>query len=959
MPNISSGNSQLNVYYQNVRSLKSKADIFLPNISATDHDVICLSETWFDSSVYSSEFFPPNFNVIRSDRDAIATGRSKGGGVLIAIKDTFISAPIETSVFRNVPLVDIVGCKIIYRTRSLFVFAVYIPPNISLAELQLFLEAFEECLLDVGDVLVVGDFNIPNFTGSLSDARSGLLHDFLSFAGLLQVNNVLNCNNRILDLVLHNVDNCMVENENSPLTNLDPYHPALNITIELKCGRSERFPFSNRQKLYNFRRANFMELYKDLANTDWGFLYTPNDLDVNQILNKFYNYIYSLFDKYVPTYKSNNNKYPRWYSAALRHKLRVKNYFFIKYKKFRNQFYYTQFSNLRQEVKVMVQTDYQNYLSEIQNNLSSNPKQFWDFVRNKKKQTTVSKQMFYNGVELNDPYDIANCFKEHFSSVFHSVPDINTQLLDDTSFHTINTSYMVEIDIVNREDIIKAVKKMKANMCSGIDNIPAFIIKDSLFAIMDPLLFIFNKCLHTCTFPEVWKKTRICPVPKGVESSDVSSYRPISILSNLAKIFESILFKYICPKIKHHISNMQHGFMSSRSTTTNLTCITQFLSNAFENRKQVDVVYLDMSKAFDKILHDVLLARLDRLGFSDSLLQLLRSYLNNRSLVVAYNGHISESFVQTSGVPQGSNLGPPLFNLYINDIIASCIQNSRCLLYADDIKVFKIVNSVEDCLSLQDDLNRLQNFAERNGLAFNVSKCKLLQYTKCTNRICYDYTLNNVVIEKVTSTKDLGVTFDSQLSFNDHTSNVIQSSLKMLGFIVRNTRSFNNIEALKSLYFSLVRSRLEYCTVVWSPFYKYVMSGLENVQRRFVKLLYLKAHKQYPSRGISQDLLLNEFNVESLMSRRIVNDIGFLFKIMSGKIDCPELLSQICINVPRVNLRENLTFVQQKCRTNIGINSPINRMCKHFNIYCKDCDIYSDNLNKIINSVKVKMLPEL
>lgn len=186
--------------------------------------------------------------------------------------------------------------------------------------------------------------------------------------------------------------------------------------------------------------------------------------------------------------------------------------------------------------------------------------------------------------------------------------------------------------------------------------------------------------------PKQWKKAYVCPIFKSGDITNVTNYRPISLLSNFAKVFETLLYKQLFSSLKCYISPQQHGFVEKRSTITNLACFSQYVSDSIDSRGQVDTIYTDFCKAFDQIDHFVLLDKLCRFGFSESLCKLFRSYLTDREQVVRYQNFFSKTIIPTSGVPQGSNLGPLLFLLFINDIV----ENITCekLLFADDLKLF-------------------------------------------------------------------------------------------------------------------------------------------------------------------------------------------------------------------------------------------------------------------------------
>jgi hypothetical protein len=200
---------------------------------------------------------------------------------------------------------------------------------------------------------------------------------------------------------------------------------------------------------------------------------------------------------------------------------------------------------------------------------------------------------------------------------------------------------LIDINKVDEKQIYSAISKLKANMTSGLDQIPAFIIKDCANVFLKPLSILFNMCLKTATFPEVWKQSRITPVHKSGDKLDIKNYRPITILNNFSKVFESILYNVIYLATKNYIISEQHGFFSSRSTTTNLICLTDYLNKVLDMQKQADVIYIDLSKAFDSINHKILLNKLDHLGFGNHLKQFFYTYLRDRKNIVAIKGNQS------------------------------------------------------------------------------------------------------------------------------------------------------------------------------------------------------------------------------------------------------------------------------------------------------------------------------
>ncbi|KAJ8737841.1 hypothetical protein PYW08_000436 [Mythimna loreyi] len=208
-----------------------------------------------------------------------------------------------------------------------------------------------------------------------------------------------------------------------------------------------------------------------------------------------------------------------------------------------------------------------------------------------------------------------------------------------------------------------------------------------------------------------------------------------------------------------------------------------------DRRVQVDAVYTDFQKAFHKVDHTILLEKLAFNGIRGNLLRWFVSYIFNRTQKVVINGYESETVTVNSGVPQGSILGPFLFIIYINDV-KSCFINARCLLYADDMKIYKSCKNVQDCQLLQDDLTRLDNYCKDNKLLLSIPKCHSISFTKNKNKISFNYSINNQHLKEVDSVRDLGVIMDSSLHFDQHIKSIVNKAFQMYGFVMRSSKDF-------------------------------------------------------------------------------------------------------------------------------------------------------------------------
>jgi hypothetical protein len=254
---------------------------------------------------------------------------------------------------------------------------------------------------------------------------------------------------------------------------------------------------------------------------------------------------------------------------------------------------------------------------------------------------------------------------------------------------------------------------------------------------------------------------------------------------------------------------------------------------------QIDSVYFGLSSAFDIIPHNILLHTLSNFGLSSSSVNWFHSYLDNRHSPVCISGTLLFSILVKSGAPQGSTLGPLLFNIFINDICNS-IHNSMYLLLADDLKIYHTIINVDDCKLLQHDIKSVHNWCLGNGMKINLGKTTIISFSHKTNSIYFNYKLCNNLVTCSQCVKDLGVLLDCKLYFHQHTDYILSQGLKILGLIRYITSSFSTLESLLVLYSSLVRSKLEYASVVWNSITSTNSAKLERIQRKFAVVRYTR-----------------------------------------------------------------------------------------------------------------------
>ena len=658
-------------------------------------------------------------------------------------------------------------------------------------------------------------------------------------------------------------------------------------------------------------------------------------VSVDNMVERFYEIIYVILMQCVPLTTPRGHKYPPWFNRDLLSILRQKTKAWKKYKLSRSSEDAACYRLLRAQFKTESRKCYRGHMSKIESNINHRPQAFWSFLNSKKATNSDQNVVSYGGTSYSGPESVVGAFAEYFSSMYSGSSQYC--LADDSE----------SFQAVTENHITNAVKKLKGDFTSGPDGIPAFILKDCIGVFLSPLLCIYNTILRTAVFPATWKIARSFPIFKQGDRSLVTNYRQIVICDNFCKVLELILSDMLFSVFKPVISPNQHGFVGGRSTVTNLVSVTQFVAETLDSGAQVDVIYTDFASAFDSVDHGILLEKLDSIGCPGNLLRLFRSYLSDRSLFVFYLGCKSSLFKASSGVPQGSVLGPLLFNIFINDID----DDLHChrLLYADDMKIYAKISDLADCQLLQRDLFSVSEWCRLNRLTLNIDKCKILSFTRRQDSIIFNYDIDGAGFDRVSSFKDLGVTFDNKLSFICHIENTVNNAFKVLGFIIRNSRHFMKTETLRHLYHALVRSKLEYASVVWCPAYNIHVNSLEKIQRRFLKYLAYREDGIYPCIGYPHQVLLNRFNTKRLVVRRGQAAIVFLWKVIHGGNFCPYIFERIVPNPSIFNTRNTLTFRLPVPRTNLLLYSPLFIICRTYHNIQIYIDIFTCTISALIS----------
>jgi len=919
--------SGINIFYQNVRGLRTKLAPLKTNLQTFgNYDVIILTETWLYPSISNSELGFYGYQLYRLDRNYNNNLCTRGGGVLIAVRSTYQTVLIST----NISTVEHVFIHITDPSINIIVGAVYIPPN---TPLQLY-----ESHADIVDVifskytnskfLLCGDYNFPGVdwssdelgliaSGDLNPTSHAIIDSF-SYHNFFQLNSNLNSFGRILDLVFSSANNVSVVPAIEYLVIPDHYHPPLSIKFPVK-SLSEN---TTARTYKDFKSANYSAISEFLNYYNWEstfLLYSIEDAAV--VFNEA---LLQSIEWFVPSKTFKLPKFPMWTSNVLKNLILDKKRAHATFKRTKSRLDYNTYSELRAKCKRLSKSDYQAYIKNTEVMLYHKPATFWKYTRDLNHSSSIPCTVRLINETACTPLDSAILFSKYFSSVFNSPLPSSTPLPHYNTYpYALPSNCHFNID-----DVHAALSNLKNNSSNGPDGISARLLYNCRDSMVYPLFILFRRSIDEGVFPDIWKTCSVTPVYKSGDPSFVSNYRPISILPNIAKLFESIIYHCTQRSLNHIIIDDQHGFRQGKSTVTSCLAFTTYILDSFEQGCQVDAVFTDFRKAFDTVDHARLICQLEKLGIGNPLLSWLQSYLINRRQFVKVHGSSSDLTLIPSGVPQGGHLSPLLFILFINSV-KNFLPHTKVLLFADDIKIFLKIRSPSDCLKLQSDLNSFNEWTQALGLTLNISKCHIMTFSRKRQHIFHPYHLSDTPLERVFAVKDLGFHLTPSLSFENHINITIGKALKVLGFLKRNTTLFTSVPCLRVLYFSLVRSTLEYGIVVWHPHLAKDQLRLERVQNRFlayVAFLLKIPHPQHDYTSISSTL-----NIPSLASRRRDADISFITSLLRGTIDSPDLLSAISFRVPLYPTRSHSLFHIPTHRTNFNHNHPIHRMLRILN----------------------------
>ena len=856
----------------NCQSIKSKkADLELV-IDDHEPDILMGTESWLTSDTYNSEIFPSSYSILRKDR----LSNTHGGGVFQAIKnDLIISQKQEFDT----------NCEIIWSQcqiqglSSLYIGTFYNPNGNTTT-----LEELHASLLKIGDrinnknIILTGDFNIPNIDWNNNTVTSipygppTKLLELMAEHGLHQMvreptrrrGNAQN----ILDLVFTNNESII---QNLKVIPGISDHEMVSFNINLKSKR-KKIP---KRTFFIRRKANVDQMKSDMLSFCDYYMNHLKGTSVDNKWNKLEQAIKESMKANIPCKTTSSRFNLPWFNRSHRRLCRKKQKLYNNAKTSGNENDWAKYRSAKKKLRQEISKARNDYVSGfLTESIQENPKSFWSYIKKTKSSDQVGiPDLNINGQLTSDPYLKAKALNDHFCSVFTKEDNTSIPVLPPSNITT-----KISPITVTCKGVEKQLQNLKCNKATGPDGLPPWILK-LLSSELSPILTdIFQASLDQGELPSKWKEANIHGVFKKGKKEECENYRPISLTCIACKVLEHIVHSHVMKFLEANniLVDSQHGFRQKRSTVTQLLSTIHEISSSLNQKKTSHLAILDFTKAFDKVPHERLLLKLFHYGIDGKINIWIRNFLTFRVQQTVCDGTQSPTQLVTSGVPQGTVLGPLLFLLYVNDLTDNLECSAR--LFADDCLLYIPITTTDDMNKLQSDFYKLEQWQKTWQMKFNPTKCFIMCISLKRDPPHRTYMFCNTALAYVDMHPYLGVTLDTKLRWNRHIHEITLKATKTLNLIKRNFW-FCEKSTKDILYKSLVRPKLEYASEVWDPHFQCDVKKLESVQRAAAR--FCKRDYSYKS---SVTIMLKDLEWEPLALRRKQARLMTMYKITNDII---------------------------------------------------------------------------
>jgi hypothetical protein len=933
--------SSFSVLSINIQSINAKIDSLRAFISALEENdihfaALCIQESWLRDDSDTSLLQIENYQCISQGYKC-----SSHGGLIIYLHNKYNFEIIDCCPNSNTwegLFISIFGSTL---ENAITLGNVYKPPrnNNNNDNIKSFIDEFSIVLQSLSqlksDCFIAGDFNINLLKLHEREIIGNVLDTIISHSFYPKITLPTRFSSHSCSLI-DNIYCKLTPNSLASISGifLSSLSDHLPYFTSVQTTKSQKTPNPSFVKIRDITDENIKNFISDLStNQIYDGLNHTLLADPNENYNSFIDQLQQLKDKHLPTKLVKFNKYRhkknKWITSSIIKSIKNRDILYANMKKTPQVYpehaeFKAKINRFNSILKKLIRQCKKDYYSEQFLKYKGDMKNTWKTISNiiqKNQFSNVFDQNFLiNGKFTSNLGYIVNKFNEFFVGVGPKLANTIDPVHGEhfSQYLTQNIRSEFKFQLISEEHLKKTIASLKSKSSSGVDGISTKLLKQICPGILKPLTLIINQSLTTGIFPYKLKIAKIFPLHKKEATNILDNYRPISLLTALSKVFEKVVFiqvhNYFKVNLLFHRS--QYGFRLNHSTEYAILEFVDNVINDIEINRIPLAIFLDLSKAFDTLNHTILLSKLNFYGIQNTELLWFKSYLSGRTQLVEINNVTSDVLEISTGVPQGSILGPLLFIIYMNDI-CNASNLFKFVLFADDTNLSTSLSSTNQTLenfseNVNLELNKIRIWLSLNKLSLNVSKTKYMLFrpkNKILNSDNIHLQINDIKIQRVTEFNFLGLQIDDTLSWKSHTAKISHKIAKFTGVLCK-LKHYLPPHILKTLYCNMVQSHLLYCNLAWG----FNCSRVVKIQKKAMRII---CNAKYNSHTEPLFKITNLLKIPDLFR---ASCLSFYHKFVNG--DLPQYFQSFSFpthaDIHNYPTRHNDAVVLPQTRTNLA-----------------------------------------